>query len=303
MIAFGRRVQQLIRAIDAEARIGSGYSAPRRAAEHLRARPEWTTGHADFRLDTPEQFEKYLEDVHAGYDIVSVHIYPTPENARFGKNDPRSFDTFDLAMKVARRTGKKIYIGEFGDPDGQSESPQSFTARMLQHIGATRPDYASPWAWEFYQFSTFHTRDTAASRSSLGPGLTDATIGRFRALSRTLGRPPAAPGGSARTPRIVMVWPLRCTLIRGPDTLAALVSADPGVQAVQLYVDDRLLAQQNAPPYTTAIDPHQISPGAHMLRAVVVDLQGRRAERTVPVLFGDSAQSSDCPNVFPQRNR
>ena len=299
MIAFGQRIQRLVHRVDPKARMASGHSAPRRAAEHIRAKPEWVTGDTDFRTDTREQFERNLGDIHTGFDIVSVHVYPDIENARFGNEDRSNLDTLPAAMKVARAVGKPLYLGEFGDPDGQSEPPSSFTSRMLGRIGDLKPEYASPWVWEFYQDTTYRTRDGESSRSSLEPGLTDATIGRFRALSRQ--PEPAASPASKAVPslRLVLSWPLRCTRIERAGTVAALASAADGVRWVRFYLDNRLLAQRDAWPYSATLDPAQADPGGHLLRAVVSDKQGRQAERAVPVVVGDGP-SDACPQVFPE---
>jgi len=301
MIAFGRRVQGIVRMNDAKARIASGHSAPRRAAEHIRSKPEWVTGQTDFRIDARAQFDKNLVEIHEGYDIISVHVYPEIENARFGNSDLRNLDTLEAAIKVARTIGKQLYVGEFGDPDGESDRPSSFTSRMFERIAVLKPDYASPWVWQLYQTSTFRTRDTAASRSSLEPGLTDPTIVRFRALSEKLTPRPMTARASRRTPSIVMAWPLECTLIKQPDTVAGLASASKGVRWVRIYVGNRLLAQRDSPPYTARLIPRVESAGAQVLRVVVMDMEGRRAESTATVFLNKVVPTTNCPQAFPQR--
>ncbi|MBU0620482.1 MAG: cellulase family glycosylhydrolase [Gammaproteobacteria bacterium] len=75
MITYTWRFANLVRSLDTTRLISSGFSIPRGSAEHLRKRPEWSTKKTDWRPDSREQFAKNLEEIHAGVDIISIHLY------------------------------------------------------------------------------------------------------------------------------------------------------------------------------------------------------------------------------------
>jgi len=101
---------RLIRKVDPNHLIGSGYSVPRPAAWHLRANPE----KGDWTLDSEAQTEEMLRSYHPDpIDCISVHIYPGDMEHWGAKGDAARIIKGLKAM--ADRIGKPLYIGETGD--------------------------------------------------------------------------------------------------------------------------------------------------------------------------------------------
>ena len=305
MIRFCQRLATVIRNADSGVKISSGFSLPRKAAEHLRSRPEWVTGSADFTPDSLDQFEKNLRDIHAMVDIIGVHIYADPdgENMRFGVTDARSTKTFEITVLTARKIGKPIYVGEFGDADRGDSDDSSFTIRMFDKIAELRPAYSSPWVWEFYQSNTYRTHDTRASQFSMEPGITDRQISKFRQLAMILGEPvPAQKALEKVSPHVVLTWPLDCTLLADPQLVHAVASDDAGRSiTVKILLDDKQMALKGVAPFEAQIPIAGVAPGNHILEAIAVDSAGLRATYETPVIIGAVTSGGACTRAFPSR--
>ncbi len=307
MIAFCRRLAMVIHNADHKVKISSGFSLPRRAAEHMRAHAEWITGNTDFTPDSPDQFEKNLREIHTMVDIIGVHIYPDPdggENTRFGATDPRSIVTLEASIRAARKLNKPLYVGEFGDAEKDDSDDSSFTMRMMNKIAELRPEFSSPWVWELYQASPYRTHDTHESDYSMEPGMTDRQISRFRELAKSFGQP--VPDGKSLKkipPHVVLTWPLDCTLLTPSQLVYAIASDDSGrAPSVKFFLDDKQVAQKDIPPYETEITSLGVTPGNHVLKALANDATGLQAVYETPVLVGALAPGGACTRAFPPAN-
>jgi len=300
MIAFTGRLAAVIRNADAHVKISSGFSVPRKASQHLRSRPERVGGHADFTPDTPAQFDKYLEDIHASVDIISVHIYPNSDNARFGESDVRSTTTFEASLRAARKIGKPLFVGEFGDSERGDSDESSFTMRMLKRIAELKPDYSALWVWEFYQTAPYKTRDNRDTAYSMEPGVTDGQIARVRDTARRLGQTVrVSNAGKTRLPRVVLTWPLECAVLRPQQLVYAVASDDLGpVERVEFWIDDTLAAIDKLPPYQTQLSTNKLTAGVHRLAAKAFDSAGLSAQFETTVLVGDKSSYSACPRAY-----
>lgn len=296
MIAFTRRLANLIRGLDSTRLISSGFSAPRPAAEHLRARPEWLTGKADFTPDTPQQLEKNLADIHADIDLISVHLYPDDGNRRFGSTDQRSTALLDTLKQAVDKIGKPLFIGEFGDAAGLEGKADSYTVRMLDRIAELKVPYSAVWAWEFYQTAPHLTRDNQHTAYSLEPGVTDALINRIRDANRRLGNPVLSGDRPDNTPpRVVLTWPLECTPVVGSQSLHAVASDDSGlVNRVEFWLDNVQITSDSAPPYQATLKLEGIEVGDHALTARAFDHAGNQTEYRSRVFRGRPNEGSPC---------
>jgi hypothetical protein len=303
MIDFTRRLASVIRASDSTRPISSGFSAPRPIAEHLRARPEWSKGKGDVAKDTRAQYERNLQDIHAAFDVVSVHLYPGKENARFGEMDPRSTELLDITKKAVDRMGKKLFVGEFGEAStGGSQQKDSFTSRILEKIVQLRVPYSAVWAWEFDP-STPHPnqrRRTAAATYSLEPGLTDELIKAFSEASRALGRPfstDSKSAGDVSMPRVVITSPVGCSNIGRRQYVSAVASDQSGIDRVDWVFDGVVQATQTAPPYDAVIELPQVEDGEYELSARAFDRAENVSEYHVRVVVGKPESTGMCSSA------
>ena len=296
MIAFTRRLADLIRGLDPARPISSGFSVPRPAAEHLRARPEWITGKADFTPDTSVQFEKNLADIHEGIDLISVHLYPNDGNRRFGVTDPRSTSLLDTSKQAADKIGKPLFLGEFGDAGGLEGKEDSYTVRLLDRIVALKVPYSAVWVWEFFQTAPYITRDNPHTAYSLEPGVTDVLIVRIRDANRRLGNPvPSGNRPDSTPPRVVLTWPLDCTTVNDGQLLHGMASDDSGaVNRVEFWLDNVQIATDSAPPYQASLKMDGVEVGDHALTARAFDHADNQSEYRSRVIRGRPREGSPC---------
>ena len=134
-----RDLARLIRQLDPNHLIGSGYSVPRPAAAHLRARP----AHGDWTLDTQQETLRMLQDTHPDpIDCISIHIYADDMQHWGLKGDaPRIVRTF---KQLADRLGKPLYIGE----TGASPPRLPFLSGVLQAAVDCGVPLTLIWQWD-----------------------------------------------------------------------------------------------------------------------------------------------------------
>ena len=285
LVAYTRRFAGLIRSLDNTRLISSGFSIPRGSAEHLRARPEWTTRRTDWRPDTREQFAKNLKEIHAGVDIISIHLYGGKQNWRFGSND--AVDLLVEAKRVADEVGKPLFVGEFGDPNSTALGDRSHAVRMMNKIVELRIPYSAIWVWEFYQKSTYSTHDNRHNAFSLEPGYTDPLIDRLRKIN----------GESVKEvvpPRVVLTWPLACAQLMKTTTVYAVASDDQAVDRVEFWLDEVMLKRDDTPPYQTDLVLSGVVPGSYRLTAKAYDRTGKMSSYSTPVTIGGGRAKSAC---------
>jgi len=300
MIGFTRRLAELVRSLDPLRPISSGFTVPRPAAEHLRARPEWITGKADFTTDTLAQLEKNLTDIHAGLDVVSVHLYPTESNRRFGATDRRGTELLDVLWQAAKKTGKPLFIGEFGDVDSMQGGSNSYTVRMLERIAELKVPHSAVWVWQFYQKTPYTTRDNRHTLFSLEPGTTDVLIGKIRNANIRLGNPlPPRAEEDRVPPRVVLSWPLACAAVRDGQAVYAVASDDSGtVERVEFWLDDTRLVGDVEPPYEAIVKGGNEASGEHVLLARAFDPAGNSADYRTVVIVGTPPAGGVCESLI-----
>ncbi len=282
MTRFAREIVALIKSSDASRPVSSGYSLPRPAATHLVRRPQFSPGGADWTQDTAEEFDRDLTLIHQPFEIMSIHVYP-PDAARpSGRTLGEPYDPVARAAKAARSAGKKLFIGEFGDPAGATP----FMVHLMDEIVRERVDYAAIWVWEFYQTSTY----APVPQFNVEPGYTDDTIRLLRTTQQRRGMAPRPNKASA--PRVVLTWPLPCATIDRPVDLAAIASdGAEAVERVDFLIDGHKLAAAAAPPYRTQFDPAGRPPGIAEIEARAIAGSGAAATFRSPVhLNGDKSR-------------
>jgi hypothetical protein len=255
--------------------ISSGFSIPRGSAEHLRAsrrrneRPDWTP-------DTRGQFRKNLKEIHAAVDILSIHLYPGKQNRRFGSSS--EMEVLAEARLASEEAGKPLFVGEFGESDTTAANADTFTAQMMKKIVELNIPYSAVWAWEFYQHKLYKA-DRRDRAYNLEPGYTDFLIGRIREAN--LGSVNAAGRNSItnKPPRVVLTWPLECSILRASVDLYAVASDDSGsIVKVQFLVDGQVLGEDSKPPYQATLNSSSLADGPHRLSAKAFDASGMTAE-------------------------
>lgn len=243
---FARETAGLIKALDPSHGVCSSYSLPRPAETHLARQPEFSRRGPDWTPDTKQEFARNLMASQQPFDIISIHIYSSDQTRPSGPNAAERFDTIAEAANAAHAAGKKLFIGEFGDPRGATP----FVAHVLDEVVSNHVDFAAIWVWEFYQFSTF----TPVTEFNVEPGSTDEIIGLLAKAEKQVGAAPRL--NPAGAPRVVLTWPLPCAKIDRPINLAAVASdgARP-VKQVEFFVDGKSVAAVTRPPYKAPFDP------------------------------------------------
>jgi hypothetical protein len=283
MDQFARWMVGLIKSSDPSRPVTSGYSLPRPGASHLERRPEFAAGGPDWTPDTAQEFDHDLLAINQPFDIISIHVYPADQTRSSGPPPGTPYDPVDEAAKAARSAGKPLFIGEFGDEGGATP----FMRHLLDEIVRDRVQYAAIWVWEFYQTSTYETRNTPPTRASLEPGYGDDVIRLLMATERRLAAAPAAAKTGA--PRVVLTWPLPCAAIDRPVDLAAVASdGATAVKRVDFLIDGQKLASVAAPPYRTPFDPAGRGPRTVEIAARAIAASGAVAAfRSTVHLNGD----------------
>jgi hypothetical protein len=285
VIAYTERFAALLRRLDGSRKISSGFTIPRPSAEHLRARPEWITGRPDWTRDTREQFARNLRDIHQHVDIISIHMYSSRKNQRFGSRD--AVDLLVETKRVADQLGKPLFVGEFGD---RTEA-RTYTRRMIEKIRELRIPYSTVWAWELYLKSTYETRSGRHTRQSIEPGLTDDMVEYLRSVNGGAERPVGASDKSP--PRVVLTWPLPCSRARAGSDVHAVASDDSGaVSKVEFLLDGQLVGLDTEAPYQASIDPGAMTGQKHRLTARAYDAAGNAAEFSSDVLEARTPRSA-----------
>jgi hypothetical protein len=159
---FAQAMAQLIRQNDPQARpISTGHAYPRPSAWHLARSP---CPSCDWTADTEPQFAQTLAQLHpAPIDVVSVHAYPGDDVKRFGDTDATGFVLLQRTQAAVSSLGKRLYVGEYGEPRAGSIScngteacngDATSTTTKLLALGLVQHDvpFSALWAFDFHQF-------------------------------------------------------------------------------------------------------------------------------------------------------
>lgn len=143
MIPFLKEWARFIRRIDPNHLIGSGFSAPRPAAQHLRM----AQGRGDRIEDNEREMETYLRNTHPDpIDLISIHFYRKHDNLRFSNKDEDSAQVLETFKRAADRIGKPLYIGETGD-DYAQRPHAPFLRNVLQQCRRLEIPLVLVWNW------------------------------------------------------------------------------------------------------------------------------------------------------------
>jgi hypothetical protein len=296
MIAFTNRVATLVKGIDPNHLISTGFAVPRIGAEHLRKKPQWAPGGPDWTKDSFQEFEKNLRDVNYHADVICVHLYTGPENVRFGAKPGEEYKLVEAVKKAADDIGKPLWIGEFGDRDAwKVNADNSFTAKMLDEIVSLKVPYSAVWTWEFYQFATNRTLDSDPSSFSLEQGYTDGLIAKLAAANRKLAGSAASAPAPSTTPRVVLTWPLPCAVYKGKEELYAIASDDGGSPLdVEFLVNGKSVGHVAAPPYKLAFDAQSAPGGVASFEARACDAAKHCSSYQSNVVMQDAGKGASC---------
>lgn len=139
-----REFAETIRRFDASRPIISGNALPRASAWHNVHEKSW-------KADSPAQFtEMLLRDNPDPINTLSVHVYFEEKNAYPG--GARSLgEVISLASRAAVRSGKPLFIGEFGVQRqlGDRDRQIAVFQEMLAAIDKYRVPLAAFWVFDF----------------------------------------------------------------------------------------------------------------------------------------------------------
>jgi hypothetical protein len=293
MVSFVSRFAKLVKDADPSRLVSSGFTVPRSSAEHIRAKPQWSRGGADWRLDTKAELAKNLQSIHSPVDIISVHLYDTKENRRFGSSDPVAL--VDVLQAAARQANKPLFVGEFGEQEPQKARKDSYASRMLARLVELNVPYSGVWAWQFYQASPYATGTTKDSSFSLEQGRTDFLLALIARTTKASGMADK----DTRPPRVVLTWPLDCSLLKGRTKLHAVASDNAGsVEKVEFWIDGIRAASDAEFPFEYEFDTARLPAGEHVLSARAFDGAGNESGWNTKVFVGNLVNRRSCVDAL-----
>lgn len=303
MISFIKRFADQVKALDPRRSVSSGFSAPRPSAAQLRARPEWLAPRDKVdRWDTEAEFQRYLQDVHAPVDIISVHLYPEHKMRGDGGVIFSGARLLERVKKASDRIGKPLFLGEFGDPSDLSGNPNSFTSQMLAKILELQVPYSAIWSWQHFPHALVPEIDDRQAAYSIEPGRHDALIARFRDTSARMGQVVRSPAKDREPPRVILIWPLECQTLMPEQVLYAVASdSGTGVASVDFRFGSKLLAKMFQPPYkfTWLTSGTDMAGPDFQLTVRATDHAGNAQEYRTPVQVGNGSNCGDSERERP----
>ncbi|NIA12643.1 MAG: cellulase family glycosylhydrolase [Nitrospiraceae bacterium] len=142
-----REFAKTIRKIDPRRPITTGHSLPRPSAQHQRFEGTWIR-------DSAEEFQTNLIDVTPDpCDLISVHLYPFDLDGRYGKEKTTYEEILSLCMGASRKTGKALFVGEFGQADLENEKSfevaRQHCLAMIAAIEKTGVPLSAVWVYDY----------------------------------------------------------------------------------------------------------------------------------------------------------
>lgn len=138
---------QTVRQADSRTPISSGNALPRPYAWHNSHDKTW-------HPDTPDQFCQMLaRDNPAGYDVISIHIYPDNSKGYFGAA-ARDYDAILANVRTcASKLGKPVFAGEFGAGEnegfGEPEGPKATLKKLNDALIRHGIVFSAVWVFDF----------------------------------------------------------------------------------------------------------------------------------------------------------
>ena len=148
-----RQFAQAVRQYDKAHLITTGHSLPRASAHHQRIEKSWTQ-------DTREQLQANLLDVTPDpANLISVHVYPFDKERRFDQDTTTFAEVLSLCMQASQKSGKPLFIGEFGasdtEKDGGPEAARKHNLEILDAIKSTGVPLAALWVFDLSDQDSF----------------------------------------------------------------------------------------------------------------------------------------------------
>ena len=159
MVAFTQDLCKIIRALDPNRPISSGFSMPRPSAWHQEHCPLTGPCPADphsgyWTTDTEEQFRENLRIQNTAVDWWSVHLYKHRDKhgCYFDKKScVRGGAVVTIAAEEAASSRKALYVGEYGGPHPNYTGPTSYDQEFPSQILKVQVSQPIPlttiWAW------------------------------------------------------------------------------------------------------------------------------------------------------------
>jgi hypothetical protein len=128
----------------------SGHALPRPSEHHQHTEGTW-------ERDSREEFIRHLIASNpAPIDTLTVHLYPEALTQRyFGREDVAFDDLLDACQEAAKRSGKPLFVGEFGAHDDEESGGRKLAREHNQALfdSLLRADVrlASYWVFDFAQ--------------------------------------------------------------------------------------------------------------------------------------------------------
>jgi len=169
---------------------------------------------------------------------------------------------------------------------------------FLREVLLERVAYAAIWIWEFYQSSTYETRNTPASWLSIEPGYSDDMVELLikteNLMRRQAGEPPFRRRDAP--PRVVVTWPLPCAVVDRPvDVVAVASDGVRGVERIEFMIDGLKFATVTSLPYHVQLDPKGLAPKVVSVTARAFGAEGHSAEFSSLVRLNDTGDNCKVP--------
>jgi hypothetical protein len=151
--AWMRETATLIKSIDPNHLVGTGFSLPRPSAWHLWQGSLTRSSSMDWTVDTPEQQADYIRLMTPEpIDLISIHQY-------FRPGQPAGIDQLVTVLKTGRGLGKPVYVGEMGvDSEafkGEIYGHQAACDLLRDYLQAVRSlDVPIVLAWAYDEYGS-----------------------------------------------------------------------------------------------------------------------------------------------------
>ncbi|HVY72032.1 MAG TPA: cellulase family glycosylhydrolase [Verrucomicrobiae bacterium] len=120
-----------VRRHDPDRLLVTGNAISRASAWHLAKEKSWT-------MDTPDQFAEILGRENPDpYAVLSIHVYPEDAGRLAG------------AARVASKSGKPLFVGEFGVPGEADAKARRQFEELLGRIEREKVPLAALWVFDF----------------------------------------------------------------------------------------------------------------------------------------------------------